>query len=855
MNKNKSIFINYFFFIFILLSLTFSNSNSQILKDNKGKLFILILENWDKNQAHQPNLFRLTSQLNRRFQSDNHDQDINIVIFKYGDNFKSYQDLSSSILNMNESRINNIGGILHFIFNSKETPDKDNNSSSIVIENYHYPFLPIAEEHIESPEYTFKFASDSSLLSILLFEAIKQSGEIFKINLNNINIKPSESIDVPLTQDLLKKYTKILLTDNNSLLDQNLNLFSDLIFTTITNYCYDDKIYMIGMISEKTKRYASPNNLEVRITKYTYPDKEIKEGEKTPIVKEEPIITVKPFSSYLFYFSNLNRITPYSYKIIDISKNESDLRYELDKGAFLTSDLGGIVRTIPNKFKNYKPLIANTILSPEMKITINIFSYVIEGATIIDGTNKKKPYVSDVGIIGDKIIKIGNLKKYKRENTIDGKGLFLTPGFIDIHSHADSSIFRAPYAQSSLGQGITTVLGGNCSFSPQEFGVSLKNLETSGTAINFGCLLGNKPVRKAVMGSRQNLPTYEEIYRQKELVDLAMEEGAFGLSTGLIYAISENAYTLEIAELAKQVKPYGGFYASHVRGETDEVLDAIREGIFIGEIAEVPVQISHMKTIGKANWGNMNMYIKYMKDAQKRGIEVTGDQYPWLATGASYNYKLLTLINREAIKRDSPETVLLKEMPGKYNKYSGKLLSELLEEEKITPEDLIKDLNLTDDSKIYATYLCLSEKDLLLPMKEDFVMVVTDAGLKSQEEIDKNDYDGEHPRKFGSFPEFLSKYVRDKNVCSWELAIYKCSGLPAKRMKLADRGVIKEGCYADLVLFDPIELDTNVDYIRQDRYPKGINYVFVNGQPALKEGKFTYLRNGKVLFAYGNKKP
>ena len=439
--------------------------------------------------------------------------------------------------------------------------------------------------------------------------------------------------------------------------------------------------------------------------------------------------------------------------------------------------------------------------------------------------------------------------------TIEGKGLFLTPGFIDIHSHVDGNVFDVAYAPSHIRQGITTALGGNCAFSPLGIGSFYRDVETSGSAVNIGMLIGNRPVRKAALGYEKGMPSYSDVYREKELVDLAMEEGAFGMSSGLIYSISEEAFAFELAELSKQIKPYGGFYASHIRGETDEVIDAVRECIYIGEMAEIPVQVSHMKVINKRNWGDMERYLDVMKNARARGLDVTGDQYPWRASGPAAHYRLHKLLVREAIKNETPEVVLLKNMPGKYKKYSGRPLVDLLKGENMTPAELIEDLNITTKTDLFATYLCLGDEDVRRPMKEDFVMVCTDSSLVSFEDIESGDAKYEHPRKFRSYPEFLANYVRDREVCSWELGIYKCTGLPASRMKLTDRGIIRPGACADLVLFDPEELSPNADYRDQAPAPKGIEWVFLNGQPALKQGEMTRIRAGKALHAYGNRKP
>ena len=850
-----------FIFCFWLLFMgveSFSQPSEFKTRDLKRSLFIFIFEQPESPPVFSKNLKDLRDNLNLLFDKKGNEIGIERLIFEAQKEKKYEESLAKEMLGLSKDKLKNVGGIIQIQFekiNETVLPTM----SPVTIELYHYPFPPIAEEHIKSPEYTFKFGSDSALLSISLFESFKSKADNLDLSFSNGEIMPAVSVNPYLSEDLLRSFTKITIKSGGAYSTEQIKILAQKIFNAISSYYQNDKSYMIGVLPEKVQKRCKPENIEIQIFKYNYPDKEpsekvINKSEKKD-EQTQPEIIVKPFQAFLFYIGELEKITPYTYKVIDITQKPDSYWREVWKGEFLTSDLKGVARTIPNKIKNYIPLENKYSPQPETIEGVKEMDYVIEGATIIDGTNKNPKFVGDVGILGERIFKIGNLKGVPRKETVKGNGLFLTPGFIDIHSHVDWSIFRAPFAQSCLNQGVTSCLGGNCASSPLGIGTFYSEVESSGTAINIGVLIGNRPVREKVWGKRTKQPEYADVYREKELIDLGMEEGAFGMSTGLIYLVSEDAYTWEIAEMAKQLKPYGGFYATHCRGESEEVLDSIREAIYIGEIAEVPVQISHIKVIGKENWGDMKRFLEIIKSARKRGLDVTGDQYPWRATGPSANYKLLTLLEREAIKDESPEVVLLKEMPDKYKKYTGKLLSELLENEKITPEDLIVNLNLKRDSKIYAAYLCLSEEDLILPMSEDFVMVCTDASLKTQKEIDKDDYENEHPRRFSTYPEFLSKYVRDKGVCSWELGIYKCTGLPAWRMKLDDRGVIKEGAYADLVLFDPQKIESVADYIHQNNPPKGIHWVFINGKPALKDSELTKIRNGKALRAYGNRKP
>lgn len=841
-------------FTFFAANLSFGAEAKEIVKDDKGKVYIFILASDKNDSALSEKIVSLKNELMKISLRDNSDSKKEYIIFQ-ASGAVDYLKISDEISGLEVEKVNNMGGIILIDYINSTSEKTSSGKISIDAEIFNYPFLPITEEHIESPEYTFKFSSDSSLLAFHLLKHINSSLELHNITKQDLTLKPAAKIEISLERELLKKYTKICINDSVLLSKEDFTRIAVGLYNAIEDYYVNGGSYALGVIPERALQKADSANLEISAAEFKYPNKDLKESEDK--LKEEAVFSIPAirYSSNLFLFKDLAPITPYTFRIVDKSKPSDHLLYKLYEGRFVTSDLGGIVRTIPNKLKNY--VEPEKIIKEDEPIQghVSAFDYVIEDALIIDGAKDAKQYIADLAISDDKIVKIGDLKRFERLKTIDAKGMFLSPGFIDIHSHVDSTAFDAPYAQSAINQGITTSLGGNCSFSTLNVGTFYKDIETSTSAINIGILIGNRPVRKAVIGERKGQPSYAEVYRQKELVDLGMEEGAFGVSSGLIYSISEEAYTWELAELAKQVKPYGGFYASHIRGESDEVIDAAKEALFIGELAEVPVQISHIKAIGKDNWGKMEKLLNTVKLYKSRGLDVTCDQYPWLATGGSHQYRLLRLLEREAIQSDAPDTVLLKDMPGRFSKYSGKPLTELLKNENMDAFDLIRELNLNKDSKIFSTYICLSEEDLLLPMKEDFVMVCTDAGLKTQKEIDNNSFGDDHPRKFGTYPEFLGKYVRDKKVCSWELAIYKCSGLPAGRLKLKERGLIKEGYYADIVLFSPNELESGADYLNRDGQPNGINYVFVNGKPALENGKLTYLRNGKALRAYGNVKP
>jgi len=729
--------------------------------------------------------------------------------------------------------------------------------SNAVAEVYHYPFGSIAREHVRSPEYSFKFGSDSALFAIELHRlstghldppldrgntAIAVSAPLFP----RMEIVPATGANPLLPVDLLRRSVSLTVDAPENSLAGNVDPLATLLANAFLAFLDEEGSFVMGVLPDKARKRGAPESLSISISPYIY-----KNGEEAE--QDTKALTVLPFPSGLYYADRLTSLTPYSYTITDPAASE--LRQDVAEGGFITSSMGGVVRTVPVKLDSYTPLESRASSLPDEIPVPETLDVVIEGATVFDGTKDRPRFVADVGVAGDRIIAVGDLKDSARKETISGDGLFLMPGFVDIHSHADWDINRVPYAPSHVRQGITTVLGGNCASSPLAMGVFLGELEQSGAAVNLAILAGNRPIRERVLGRGKGMFPYDELYREKELVDLAMEEGAVGMSTGLIYRTSEEAFAWELAEMAKQMKPYGGFYASHVRGETDEVLDAIREAIHIGELAEVPVEISHMKVLSKRNWGQMTEYLEIMKAARARGLDVTGDQYPWRASGPAAHYGLYRLMVREAIQNETPEVVLLKDMPGKYARYSGRPLTELLDGENMTPEDLIADLNLTRESKIYATYLCIGADDVLLPMKEDFVMVCTDAGMVSLKDIEDGKVWDEHPRKFRTYPEFFAHYVRDKQVCSWELGVYKCTGLPAWRLKLEDRGVIKPGAYADLVLLDPERLDPGSDYRDQVPPPKGIQYVFINGQAVVKDGQMTMARAGRPLYGYRHRKP
>jgi N-acyl-D-amino-acid deacylase len=754
-----------------------------------------------------------------------------------------------------------ITGIVEIVMTHK--PGAKKGDLTVALELFHKPFPAMGAEHLRSPEYTFKCGADSALLGSSVY-AVGMDESRWRHDL-----RLASEMNRYLPDSLREKMVIVRIETARPLSQAQRQGLAREIAWGMRRFRDSQDYGVIGFVPrELLDKVKKTSPVLVKVYKHIYdnepPNYYATAAEKrarTEKLKPQLMQSVGVAPSGCFAVFGLERTTPYHYEVCtEGTGGKADV---LTEGDFFTASVAGTMRTVPNKIKGYQPLSPSTYETPPLSLSgqaeppVNAateFDYVIEGATIIDGSNAPR-FVGDVGIIGEKIRRIGNLAGAKRCRTIDAHGFTLTPGFIDIHTHADRAIGENPQVREYVQQGVTTVLGGNCGFSPLGIGAFLQDLETTGVAVNFATLFGNRPARVMVAGWTDRMATCDEIYRMKEMVDLAMEEGAFGLSTGLIYRGSENAFTLEIGELAKQVAPYGGFYASHIRGETDEVLDAAREAIFIGELAEVPVQISHVKVIARRNWGKMPRYLGYIEEARlRRGIEVLGDQYPYRATGASHDYRLYSLIQRRAIKDNTPEVVMFRNLPEEYRRWEGRLLSDVMKEENKSAEEIIQMLGLTPESKYYGVYICLGEEDLKAAIASPLIMVCSDSGVLSARALAKGDYSDYHPRTFSTFAEFFGTYVRQKGYCSWELGVYKCTGLPARRLGLRDlpdgeagRGMIRENYYADIAIFDPQEFGARNNYTTPDVPPAGMKYVFVNGALALDNGAPTGRLCGKVL--------
>ncbi len=516
-----------------------------------------------------------------------------------------------------------------------------------------------------------------------------------------------------------------------------------------------------------------------------------------------------------------------------------------------------------------------------------VFDVIIKGGLIIDGVSDRE-YMADIGIVGERIQAIGNLEGAKATLVVDASRRIVCPGFIDIHSHTGSNLLTNPRAESKIRQGVTSELSGNCGSSDfplqeskRKDWVNLEQLHSllseKKIAVNFASLIGHGTVRAFVMGEEMRAPTEKEMELMKGIVAEAMEQGAFGLSTGLEYAPSGFASSDELIELCRIVKRFGGFYSTHIRSEDNLALEAIGESIFIAEKASLPLQISHLKISGKINWWKMPLMIDLIERAKKRGLRVTADRYPYTAysTGLSVFYPKWArdggaegLVKRlkdgetrermreETIKsvksNNSWESLLIVGVEKSENSWlEGKSIHEAAAGLNQDPYDFACNLLIKEAGNVSIVGFGMSEVNTEMVLKHPLVMLGSDgSAIAPYGELNKGI---PHPRNYGAFPRFLSLYARQKKLVSLPDAIKKMTSMPAAKMGLRDRGIIKKGYFADLVIFDPESIKDRATYTQPKQYPAGIDKVFVNGKVVVDKGEHTGELPGKVLFGPGKK--
>jgi len=510
---------------------------------------------------------------------------------------------------------------------------------------------------------------------------------------------------------------------------------------------------------------------------------------------------------------------------------------------------------------------------------------IIRNGRIVDGTGNPW-FKGDIGITNEKISGMGDLSKAKADVEINAKGLIVCPGFVDIHTHSDTSFIVNPKADSKIRQGITTEVVGNCGHSPApitELGKSFHSksdrywntvaeyydrLEAKGIPVNVALLIGHGTIRSSVLGFEAREPNSKELGLMKSLVEEGMKDGAFGLSSGLKYAPGVYAKTDELIELCKIVKKYNGIYATHMRNQGDKLIESVDEAIEIGNKSGVPVQISHLKVKGRDNWGKAKNVLRLIDEAREKGIDVTFDQYPYRAgsTGTwtitpkwareggreSFLKRLKNPEEREKIEKEiteqedwkgSERIIIAKFEPDP--SLEGKDLDEIGKMRGKTPQSVMCDLMLEAGGSIPTVHFYGWEEEVKEIMTHKAMMVGSDgSSLASYGELSRGK---PHPRSYGAFTRFLGRYVLHKGVMSLEDGIRRMSSFPARKIGLLDRGILRTGMFADIVILDPKKVIDIATYDNPHQYSKGIEYVFVNGTMAVKNEKLTGQLKGKAL--------
>jgi N-acyl-D-amino-acid deacylase len=494
---------------------------------------------------------------------------------------------------------------------------------------------------------------------------------------------------------------------------------------------------------------------------------------------------------------------------------------------------------------------------------------LIRNGKLYDGTGNSW-YQADIAVKDGRIWRIGKLDQLSATRVIDVKGLAIAPGFIDVHTHIEEDERKNPQATNFIYDGVTTVITGNCGLSEADMAAYLLMIDSLHPSVNVAALIGHNNVRKAVMGTANRKPTEAEMQQMEAIVEKAMQAGAVGLSTGLIYIPGTYAGTEEIVRLAKIAARYNGVYASHMRDEADSVVQAIQEALYIGKEAGMPVQISHFKLSGQQNWGRSKETIPMVIKAREEGLDVTIDQYPYTASSTSLSTLLPDWVladGRDSIKarlarkkvRAEVKEYMLKKLAkrglphfsfpvvayydadttlnGKsieeVNRLKGRAHTADMEAETI--------IQMMEKGGASMVFHGMSEDDVKAIMRYPFNMFASDASIRIYQQ------GSPHPRGYGTNARVLGKYVRDEKVLSLEEAIRRMTSLPARKFGLQNRGLLVEGYIADLVVFDPATVKDLSTYDKPHQYSKGFKYVLVNGTITVDDGKHNGARAGTTI--------
>jgi N-acyl-D-amino-acid deacylase len=501
----------------------------------------------------------------------------------------------------------------------------------------------------------------------------------------------------------------------------------------------------------------------------------------------------------------------------------------------------------------------------------NRFDILITGAKIVDGSGGPW-FFADIGIVGDTITAVGLLPNATAAARIDARGLAAAPGFIDIHSHGRRGIFSVPTAENYLREGVTTIIEGPDGSSPLPLAPFLDQVAHTPISVNFASFVGQGSIRSEVIGLVNRKATGEEIEKMKALAAQAMRDGAFGLSTGLFYVPGNFTPTEEVIEIAKVVGRMGGMHISHMREEASHVLDSVRETIRIGEEGGLPTQITHHKIIGQSNWGKSVESLKLVEDARARGVDVTIDQYPYTASSTGISAllpqwsleggqratveRLSAPDQRARIKAAIIESLKLDRGAGDPKNVqivncsfdpslAGKNLAGITAARGVKPtfENAAETaMELVAKGGCSAIYHAINEDDVVRIMRSPYTMIASDG------EIPVFGQASPHPRSYATFARVLGVYVREKRILTLEEAVRRMSGYPAWRLKLWDRGLLRPGMKADVVIFDPAKVADRSQYDTPHQYSAGFRDVIVNGKFALRNDAVTAERPGRVLY-------
>ncbi len=510
-------------------------------------------------------------------------------------------------------------------------------------------------------------------------------------------------------------------------------------------------------------------------------------------------------------------------------------------------------------------LVACTLLPASVGQTPVEADYVLRNATIYDGGGGDGT-VGDLAIKDDRVVAVGKFAWAGTPKVLDCTGLVIAPGFIDLHTHSDTAITQ-PKTHANLNyltQGVTTIVTGNCGAGPTDVAGYFKKMEAIGIGSNVLHQVPHNDVRARVMGNVDRDPTPEELKQMEALVDRGMRDGAWGLSTGLIYNPGTYAKTDELVALAKVAARHGGFYASHIRDEGDRVLVAIEEILTIARRAGLRVHISHIKVSGRRNWGKAPDVIGVLRKARSEGIEVTADQYPYIASSTSLAAMVIPAKYRQGSNKDllarlddpevgpkmrkAIEELIDGRQGGKSLKiasysprpdWQGKDLDTIAALEKRPMLEIVIDIQRHGGAQVVS--FGMNEEDVRLFMKEPYVATASDGGAMVPSKTVP------HPRNYGTFPRKVGRYAIEDKVLSLGQAIRSASGLPADILKLPERGYVKKGFFADLVVFDPKALRDKGTFDQPHQYSTGVRYLFVNGTLVIDDGRFLEKYAGRVL--------